>query len=529
MSNSSLSGWFKVSGSFSRRILGVLSLVLAVALLGSALGVWSLLRVSQETGRMVDEAMAAERVAGDLHRHISVNVARTKAYALSSEPQLEEALLPEINQTSAVVDTLLRKLGAVLVTPQDKTIFVRMMQTNGEFLKARQELTLARDSGLTANIERVYTGRFAPAAQALLEAVNALGDSQRAKIDASVVRIGDLSLSARWGLVAFGLCALLLGGVLSIRLVRGITRPIQQAVDTANRVAALDLSERIEGHDRDEAGRLLSALGRMQMSLHTLVSQVQSSSRSVAQGATEIAAGNLDFSSRTEQAASSLQQTAAAVEQIAATMQHSLAAASRGEVLAQSAATEAVDGGTAIAEVMRTMGDISESSRQIVDITAVIDGIAFQTNILALNAAVEAARAGTEGRGFAVVATEVRTLANRTAAAARQIKALISASAQQVELGSSKVGQARDTMSAIVSSVGRVTQVIGEITAATREQSSGMSEINTAVSRLDQMTQQNAALVEQSTAAAQSLQTQAGDLRDMAERFRLPGPVLALR
>jgi methyl-accepting chemotaxis protein len=428
-----------------------------------------------------------------------------------------------------VVDTLLRKLGAVLVTPQDKTIFVRMMQTNGEFLKARQELTLARDSGLTANIERVYTGRFAPAAQALLEAVNALGDSQRAKIDASVVRIGDLSLSARWGLVAFGLCALLLGGVLSIRLVRGITRPIQQAVDTANRVAALDLSERIEGHDRDEAGRLLSALGRMQMSLHTLVSQVQSSSRSVAQGATEIAAGNLDFSSRTEQAASSLQQTAAAVEQIAATMQHSLAAASRGEVLAQSAATEAVDGGTAIAEVMRTMGDISESSRQIVDITAVIDGIAFQTNILALNAAVEAARAGTEGRGFAVVATEVRTLANRTAAAARQIKALISASAQQVELGSSKVGQARDTMSAIVSSVGRVTQVIGEITAATREQSSGMSEINTAVSRLDQMTQQNAALVEQSTAAAQSLQTQAGDLRDMAERFRLPGPVLALR
>ncbi len=533
MPHAGSSSGFRISGSFASRILGVLSLVLAIALLGSALGVWSLYRVSKETGRMVDDAMATERIAAELHRHISVNVARSKAFALSSEPQVGDVLTPEIDQTAALVDELLRKLGGMLTTPEDQAILLLMTDTNREFLKARQELTVARDGGLTASIERVYAGRFTPAAQALLEAVTRLGDFQRARIDASVAHISDMSRSAQWGLILFGLCALLLGLVLSIRLVRSITRPIQQAVDTANRVAALDLTERIEGHDRDEAGRLLAALGRMQLSLHTLVSQVQGASRRVAEGATEIAAGNLDFSSRTEQAASSLQQTAAAVEQIAATMQHSLAAASRAEVLAQSAAREAVGGGTVMSEVMRTMNDISESSRQIVDITAVIDGIAFQTNILALNAAIEAARAGDQGRGFAVVAAEVRTLANRSAQAARQIKALISASVDKVELGTSKVGEARATMSTIVDSVGRVAQVIGEITAATREQSSGMSEINTAVNRLDQMTQQNAAAVEESAAAARSLQDQAGDLRDVAGRFRLPGaalsPSLALR
>ncbi|WP_296445055.1 methyl-accepting chemotaxis protein [Rhodoferax sp. UBA5149] len=518
-----------VSGSFSRRIFGVLSLVLAVALVGSTIGFLSLQRVSDETGRMVDEAMATERLAGELHRHISVNVARSKAFALSSEPQVGDALTPEINQTAVAVDELLNKLGAMLTVSEDQAILRRMTDANTKFLKARQELTAVRDSGVTANIEQVYASRFTPAAQALLEAVTALTNSQRAKIDASVLSIGNLSGSARWGLVLFSLCALLLGSVLAVWLVRAITRPIQQAVDTANRVAALDLTAHIEGHDRDEAGRLLVALGRMQASLHSLVSQVQGASHDVAQGATQIAAGNLDFSSRTELAASFLQQTAAAVEQIAATMHHSLEAASRGERLAQSAAGEAAGGSQVMSEVMQTMDDIRESSRQIVDITAVIDGLAFQTNILALNAAVEAARAGEQGRGFAVVAAEVRVLANRSAEAARQIKGLITASADKVELGATKVGQARDSMSAIVDSVGRVVHAIGEITVGTQEQSISMSSINAAVSRLDQMTQQNAAVVEESAAAAQSLQAQAGDLRDVAGQFRLPGLALALR
>jgi methyl-accepting chemotaxis protein len=518
-----------MSGSFSRRILGVLALVLAVALLGSSIGYWSLFRVSGETGRMVDEVMAAERLAGDLHRNISINLARSKALALSSEPQVGDVLTPEINQTSAQVAALLTKLTSMQSTPEDGAILARITEANTAFLKACQELTVARDGGMTANIEKVYASRFTPTSNALLAAVTQLGDAQRAKIDASVAGIGDLSLTARWGLILFSICALLLGGVLSAWLVRSITRPIQQAVNTANRVAALDLTAHIEGHDRDEAGRLLVALGRMQTSLHTMVSQVQGASHGVAEGATQIAAGNLDFSSRTEMAASFLQETAAAVEEVAATMSSSLEAAFRGEALAKSAATEAADGSAIMSEVMQTMNDIRASSREISDITGVIDSIAFQTNILALNAAVEAARAGEQGRGFAVVAAEVRTLANRSAAAAQQIKLLINASVGKVALGASKVEQARESMSCIVDSVGRVAHAIGEVTDGSREQSNSMASINMAVNKLDQMTQQNAAVMEESAAAARSLQDQAGDLRDVAGQFQLPGLRLALR
>jgi len=518
-----------LSGSFSQRILGVLSLVLLVAFLGSALGVWSLQRVSQETGQMVDQAMATERVVAELRRHIAVNVARAKALAMSSEPQVGDALTPEIDQTAAQVGQLLRQLDAMPITGQDRATLLRMTDANADFLRARQELTTARDSGLTSKIEQVYASRFAPAAAALLETVDRLGDSQRVRIDSSVAHIGALSLSARQGLILFGLCALLLGGVLSVWLVRGITRPIQQAVDVANRVAALDLTEHIEGHERDEAGRLLSALARMQHSLHSLVAQVQGTSHTVAEGAVQMAAGNLDFSSRTEQSASSLQQTAAAIEQIAATMQQSLQTASQGNQLAQAAARQADGGGAAMSEVMRTMSDISESSRRVMEITTVIDNLAFQTNILALNAAIEAAHAGREGRGFAVVAAEVRALAQRSGAAARQIRSLIGDTVEKVQAGGGKVRQAHDSMRLIVESVGRVTHAIGDIASATREQSSGISEINIAVSRLDQMTQQNAAAVEQSAAAARALQEQARDLRQMAGRFRLPKVVLALR
>ncbi len=393
-------------GSFSHQIAVVFSLVLALALLGIAIGFWSLNHISTETTKMVNEVMSTERVAAELQRHIVINVARTKAFALSSEPQVGDALLPEINETSAQVDALLKQLASGLTTADDLHTLEQMTLANAAFAVARQELTVARDGGLTANIERVYKERFLPASNTLQAAVNQLGQAQRAKIETSASDIAQLSLTARWGLVAFGVAALGMGVVLTLWLVRNITQPIQQAVDTANRVASFDLTFSIDGHERNEAGRLLQSLKRMQAALHTMVDQVQDASHNVAEGATQIAVGNLDFSRRTELAGSFLQQTAASIDEVASAMRTSLEAVARSEVLVKSATLEASTGSTVMTEVMQTMRDISDSSRRIVDITAVIDSIAFQTNILALNAAVEAARAGDQGRGFAVVASE---------------------------------------------------------------------------------------------------------------------------
>lgn len=509
-------------GAFSRRIIAVVSLVLMVALAGSSLGVWSLLRVSAETEKMVDGAMVSERLTADIRRQLEINVARSRALALSSEPQVEEAMTPEIEQTAASVAALLHTLGQSMVTTADQAGFAELSQANATFVDARKALMKARDGGLTSNIEMVYGTQFVPAANALLSAVNQLGDSRRLAIATAAAQISTLSQNARLSLILFGLGAVLLGGLLSFWLVRGITRPIQEAVDTANRVAALDLTMQIEGHERDEGGQLLSALARMQDSLRELVSQVQEASQNVAEGSTQIAAGNLDLSKRTEMAASFLQQTAAAVEEIATAMNQSLELAGQGQMLVQSASVQAQAGNAAMTEVMQTMQEISAASRQIEDITGVIDGLAFQTNILALNAAVEAARAGVAGRGFAVVAAEVRTLANRSAAAAHDIKSLIAASVSKVEQGTRKVNHARDSMSSMVGSVRQVAASIGEIRGNTGEQSVGMASISAAVNQLDQMTQQNAAAVEESASAAQSLQAQARDLRDSATRFLLP-------
>jgi len=516
------------TGSFSRKIAVVLTLVLVVSMLGSAIGYWSLQRVSQDTERMVGSVIVSERLAADLQRHILVNVARTKALAMSSEPQVEDALMPEINQTTKQVMDLLSQIGDKLTGPDDRATLARMQLANAAFAKALQELIAARDGGVTSKIQQVYADRFMPAGNELQAAVKRFGEAQRANIDASASGIHDVSLAARWGLLMFSACALLIGTALSLWLIRGIKTPIQQAVDTADRVASLDLTNQIHGHNRDEAGRLLIALSRMQASLHTLVHQVQSASHSVAEGSTEIAAGNLDLSNRVESAASYLQQTAASIEEVSASMQTSLDVAKKGESLASSARKEATEGSAVMSEVMQTMEDINTSSHQIVDITAVIDGIAFQTNILALNAAVEAARAGEQGRGFAVVASEVRMLANRSAVAAREIKSLIGVSAGKIQLGTQKVQLARDTMIRLVDSVERVSAAIGDIHAGSVAQSSSMTNITQAVTELDSLTQQNAAVVEESAAAAKNLQELAAGLRDVAGQFRLPTQALAL-
>ncbi|SHG41226.1 methyl-accepting chemotaxis protein [Massilia sp. CF038] len=317
------------------------------------------------------------------------------------------------------------------------------------------------------------------------------------------------------------LVTVVVGALIMVWLVRSITQPLNEAVDIARVVASGDLSTEINVSGTDEIGVLLKSLKEMHDNLADVVGKVRAGTDAIALASAEIAQGNNDLSARTEEQASSLEETAASMEELTVTVKRNGDSANQASELAGDASGVAVRGGDAVAQVIHTMGSINESSRKIVDIIGVIDGIAFQTNILALNAAVEAARAGEQGRGFAVVASEVRNLAQRSAAAAKEIKELIGDSVDKVETGSRLVGQAGTTMDEVVSSVKRVTAIIAEIAVASGEQNEGIAQINEAVVQMDAVTQQNAALVEQAAAAAEAMQQQAISLAQAVSVFKI--------
>lgn len=311
--------------------------------------------------------------------------------------------------------------------------------------------------------------------------------------------------------------------IMGLMIARKIVTSLTDAIEVTKAVAAGDLTTHVKASSKDEVGQLMTAIDSMSTSLITIVGEVRSSVNTIATASNEIAAGNMDLSSRTEQQAGSLEETASAMEELTSTVKQNADNAHQANQLAVSASEVATEGGQVVSQVITTMDEINESSRKIVDIISVIDGIAFQTNILALNAAVEAARAGEQGRGFAVVASEVRSLAQRSAAAAKEIKTLIDDSVSKAENGSKLVAQAGATMEQVVSSVKRVTDVVAEISAASAEQSNGIGQINQAVALMDESTQQNAALVEQAAAAAKSLQDQALGLEKTVSIFKLDG------
>jgi len=328
---------------------------------------------------------------------------------------------------------------------------------------------------------------------------------------------------ARNVMITVSLCAWVILLVLAFFIGRSIIMPLNDAIEVARRVADGDLTSNIEVKSRDETGQLLQALKDMNESLVGIVGEVRDSTESITTASQEIAQGNADLSQRTEEQASSLEETASSMEELTSTVRQNDESAKQANQLAASASDVAVKGGVVVNEVVETMASISTSSRKIVDIISVIEGIAFQTNILALNAAVEAARAGEQGRGFAVVAAEVRNLAQRSAAAAKEIKSLIDDSVSKVDNGSKQVDQAGATMSEIVQAVKRVTDIMSEISAASQEQGAGIEQVNQAITQMDEVTQQNAALVEEATAAAESMQEQAEDLMRAVSIFKLAG------
>ena len=353
-----------------------------------------------------------------------------------------------------------------------------------------------------------------------------------AKLDArQVARVGEaeranarLIAATQWMAIGAGIAAALLAAAAGAWVVLSVTRPLARAVAFAGRVAAGDLTQQVETQGHDEVAQLLRELNRMGVGLSELVLHVRQAADGIATGSREIATGNADLSQRTEMQASALEQTAASMEELGSTVTQNADNADQANQFANGASAVAAHGAEVFTQVVETMHGINQSSRRIADIIGVIDGIAFQTNILALNAAVEAARAGEQGRGFAVVASEVRSLAQRSAGAAKEIKSLITASVEQVDKGTQLVDQAGKTMQEIVASIGRVTGLMSDIHLATNEQRSGMSQVGEAVNQMDHTTQQNAALVEESAAAAESLRQQAERLVQAVAVFKLGTP-----
>jgi methyl-accepting chemotaxis protein len=472
-------------------------------------------------GRLTRQEERAS-VARDWASKTQLNVTRAVAIAKASgQPDIENFFGPLIKRNSAEISELQKTLEAEIQSEQGKALMADAAAKRKTYLELRDELmNLVKQSDAPA-AEALLATKVLPASDTYLTAMQAVQTQQAQAAEAGAEQLEHDIANASTALMALLAASLLVGGVMSWMIARSITVPLRRGVEAASVIAGGDLSQSVDSAHRDELGDVLRALGQMQLALRGLVSEVRISADSIGIASAEIATGNQDLSVRTEQTASNLQHTASSMEQLTGTVKQSADSARQANQLANSAAEVAARGGTVVSQVVATMDDINSSSKKIADIIGVIDGIAFQTNILALNAAVEAARAGEQGRGFAVVASEVRSLAQRSAEAAKEIKGLIGASVGKVQNGSRLVADAGRTMTEIVTSVQRVSDIIGEITAASSEQSQGINEVNNAVAQLDQMTQQNAALVEESAAAAESLKAQANKLGKVIGTFKL--------
>jgi methyl-accepting chemotaxis protein len=438
---------------------------------------------------------------------------------MSEDAQLKK-MVEAIDGSSKLIDEAVAKLDKTETSGKGRQLLKEVEDMRGKFVPLRTRFIDLIREDKKDDAKAVLLNEVRPVQLAYLDKVAELQRFQEQMMDAAAGESMQNANSAQLMILLLALGAGAISVFAAIMATRSITTPLQQAVQVAETVASGDLTSRIEIHSADETGQLLQALQFMNSSLKSIVDQVRTSTDTMATASGQIAAGNLDLSSRTEQQASSLEETASSMEELTSTVKQNADNARQANQLAQSASNVAVQGGEVVAQVVDTMGAINTSSKKIVDIIGVIDSIAFQTNILALNAAVEAARAGEQGRGFAVVATEVRSLAQRSAAAAKEIKTLIEDSVSKVDAGSHLVEQAGSTMGQIVSSIQRVTDIMGEITAASQEQTDGIEQVNQAIAQMDQVTQQNAALVEQATAAAESMQEQAGHMAQVVSVFK---------
>ncbi len=497
------------------------AMVLALSAISTGYALLNVQANAQATQRMMESPLAKERIAADWYVLIYSAIARTSMIAKTTDSSLPTVFADVIADSVKRGGAILKTIEPLLSTDEERAIYQSSIDLRGKYQAAKDAVMSAKKAGNDVDAARLYADVFMPAAQAYDQRVLAFVSFQRKTIDDMAHAIEAANSRSFNLILALGACVIGLGAALAFIISRSITRPLKLAVDVAATVATGDLTCSIARASKDETGDLMEALGKMSDSLRSTVTHVRTGTESIATASGQIASGNLDLSQRTEEQASALQQTAASMEQLNATVKQNADNAEQANQLAMGASLVATKGGEVVGEVVETMKGINESSRKIADIIGVIDGIAFQTNILALNAAVEAARAGEQGRGFAVVASEVRSLAGRSADAAKEIKGLIAASVERVGRGTVLVDQAGSTMAEVVESIKRVTNIMGEISAASTEQSAGVAQVGEAVSQMDQATQQNAALVEESAAAAESLKKQAQHLVEAVAAFKL--------
>jgi methyl-accepting chemotaxis protein len=499
------------------------ALILLLLTAMTVIGILRLSSASALTDAMIQEKVRDERLVAEWVKIIEVNAARTTGAWMVADAGDQKQLEGMMAKSSGRATEIQEKIGASLTDDEAKALFKQVGSTRKEYTDARKQVFVAKNAGDMDKAKKIYESDMTPKRVLYLDALKKFSDKQEALLDQAAQEIQAQYTSGRTLLIMLGVAAILMGVFAAWWITRTITRPINEAVKVAETVSSGDLTSDIQVNSTDETGQLMTALKNMNSNLVNIVGQVRSGTETIGTASTQIAAGNLDLSSRTEEQASSLQETASSMEQLTSTVKFNAENARQANALAVSASEIASRGGAVVGEVVSTMGSINDSSRKIVDIISVIDGIAFQTNILALNAAVEAARAGEQGRGFAVVASEVRNLAQRSSAAAKDIKALIDDSVVKVALGSELVDKAGQTMQEIVQSISRVTEIMTQIRQASEEQSVGIEQVNLAITQMDQVTQQNAALVEQAAAAAESMQVQSAQLAEVVSIFKLNG------
>ncbi len=507
--------------SLGKRLTLSFTLVISLMTLLAALAYVRIANLNGEIDRIIKDRYPKTAVANDIKAQINEISRSMLGILIMADPGQIKAEVEKIDKVSLVNNEAIATLDKIITDEKGRELLKSIVEIRDKFRPLQQAFITLVNEDKKDEAQLKYLFSMRPLQKKYFDALDLFVQYQNGQMETAGDSSTHMANQTQWLILILAVAAALTSTVVGFLVTRSIVRPLKTAMGVTQRVAAGDLTSNIDTQSQDEVGQMMTGLKHMNDSLKQLVGEVRASTTIIASTSQEIAAGNLQLNDRTVEQAQTLQETTSSMHDLTSIVKQNADSTQEANELAASASEVAIKGGAVVSQVVQTMGSIHASSKKIADIIGVIDGIAFQTNILALNAAVEAARAGEQGRGFAVVASEVRSLAQRSATAAKEIKALIDDSVSNVENGSRLVGQAGTTMTEVVESVKRVTTIMSEITAANREQSAGIQRVNHSIVRMDEVTQQNAAMVEEAASAAQALHNEADLLSRSISVFKL--------